>query len=87
MGSEKDIKAFLAEGKTVSGAGEVSVLMKKGKLKKIFFASNCPDDARRDIDYYAKLSSTETENFDGDSTKLAQICGKPFKISVLGIKK
>jgi large subunit ribosomal protein L30e len=83
----KDIKEALEDGSLLIGSRSVMRGIKTGKIKKIFYASNCPKESVKDLNYYTKTSKISAEEFSGDSGKLAQICGKPFNILMVGIKK
>ena len=85
--SEKIIKKAVSDGKAVMGISEVTGGMKAGGLSSVFYASNCPGEMLRQLTYYASLSKVSLEKFGGDSVKLGQVCGKPFNITVLGIRK
>jgi ribosomal protein L30E len=87
MSAEKAIEMALKDGKTVTGRNAAVRALKLGSLQSVFYSSNCPPDFVRELDYYGKLSKAEVLKFDGDSAKLGQACGKPFKIVILGIEK
>jgi len=83
----KEIKDSMKEKKTVMGTREVVKNSKKGALKAIIYSSSIPQQLKNDIEHYSKLSKAELKPFGEDSVKLGQICGKPFKILAIGIKK
>ena len=89
MAGEKDIKQALKEGKLLMGRTEVVRAMKRGSLVSVFCPSNCPPDLLRELEHGAALSKgkLEVQKFTGNSARLGQSCGKPFNITVLGIKK
>jgi large subunit ribosomal protein L30e len=87
MSMEKEIKKAISEGKAVLGKNEVRRGLKAGGLKSVLCASNCPLDWLKDLEYYAGLSKVELEKLADDSAKLGQVCGKPFNVTVIGIKK
>lgn len=84
--SVKDIKDALDNKKAVIGTRTVIKGIKEGKIENIFYASNCPKEAVKDLNHYAKTSKVSVEGFNGDSVKLGQICGKPFSVLLVGIK-
>ena len=59
------------------------------KVGGVVYVSSLLDEVptSANIEYYAKISGTEVKEFGETSAKLGQFCGKPFKISVLGIRK
>ncbi len=87
MSVEKNIKEAFDEGKTVIGRGRVMKLLKAGGLESVVYASNCTPTTVKDLEYYARISKIQTEKFNGDASKLSQVCRKPFNITILGIKK
>lgn len=83
----KEIKASLDKKKLVVGTRDIVRHMKKGEVHKIFHATNIPNIMLRDLEYYTSLSKTELSEFGESSARLGQICGKPFRILAVGIKK
>jgi large subunit ribosomal protein L30e len=53
----------------------------------IIVASNCPDEIRKDLEYYCKLSNIPLITYRGSSIDLAAVCGKPFLVSALTIRE
>jgi len=87
MSSEKMIQDAIKAGKVLVGRSAVVRSLKLGSLESVFCASNCPTKMLRELDYYIKISSIDLQKFRGNSARLGQLCGKPFNITVLGIKK
>lgn len=87
MSDSKEIIDSLGGGKLVIGSRELRKTAKRGGLKKIFLSSNIPPALLKDFQHYSETSSIELGMFEGDSIKLGQICGKPFKILAVGIKR
>lgn len=87
MSVEKTIKEATKEGRLLLGSRRVLKLAKKGAIKSAICASNCLESTRRDLEYYKKTAKLEVMDFEGSSAELGGLCGKPFKIAVLGIKK
>lgn len=85
-GIEKDIKEALKEKKLVIGTRVVFKELKRGRIKKIVYASNCPAESMKDLEQYGK-SGAGLGVFKGDSIMLGEACGKPFKALMIGIKK
>jgi len=82
-----DIKEAMKEKKLVIGTRSTTKLMKRGGIKSVILPSNTPETIKRDIEHYSKVSPIEVKSFSGDSIQLGQICGKPFKIITIGIRK
>lgn len=87
MSIEKEIKDAMKEKKLVIGTGMVIRGMKKADIKYVICPNNCKDDVLDDLNYYGKNFGAEIKKFSGNSMQLGEICGKPFNIMLLGIKK
>jgi len=74
------------EKKIIIGSKRAIKNLKLKNVKQVFMASNCPDNIKKDIEYYSKLTGIKVENFDGTAKQLGVFCGKPFSIAVLAIK-
>ena len=81
----EDLKSALEENKVILGSKRTIKYLKLGKVKMIVIANNCPDDFKKDLEHYTKLSGLELENFDGTAKQLGIVCGKPFSIATLAI--
>ena len=84
--SVDDIKKALDDKKLIIGTKTVMKGTKKGDIKNVFYASNCPEEIVKDLNHYANTSKLSVEEFKGDSVKLGQTCGKPFSVLLVGIK-
>ncbi len=86
-----DIKESISEAvkkkRIVIGTRSVLKKMKGGEVNLVVYASNTPENFRRDLDHYAGVSRIEVKGFKGDSAELGGLCGKPFHILTVGIKK
>ena len=81
----KELKKFVKEGKAVFGFNSVIKSLKSGGLSAVVVSKNTPKEMSKKIE--ESSSGVEIEVFDGNNTMLGTACGKPFSISVLGIKK
>ncbi|MBN1897058.1 MAG: 50S ribosomal protein L30e [Candidatus Aenigmarchaeota archaeon] len=87
MSSEQTVKDALKAGKTVIGKESVIKAVKNGRLSGIVCPSNCPAVLMKELEYYSRISKVHVSRFKGNSADLGQLCGKPFKIMILGIEK
>lgn len=87
MVSPKELKDALKAGKVVTGRAEVVRAVKKGLLETVLCASNCPKPVFEEMEYYSKLTKAGLDRSGSSSAMLGQLCGKPFSVMVLGIKK
>ena len=82
-----EIKKLLSEDKLVIGGNSVVRGLRSGTFSKIYFAANCSEQLREDIERYASIANVEIVDTGIQNTELGDICKKPFAISVLGLKK
>jgi large subunit ribosomal protein L30e len=87
MAIEKEIKDAMKEKKLVVGTRMIIKNIKKDAVKYVICPENCRDDVLEDLDYYSRNFGIEIRKFSGNSRQLGEICGKPFNIMLLGIKK
>ena len=85
--SQKKISDALKENRLLVGSKSVMKGIRNGRVSAVFFAENIPQSIRNDLEYYAKVSGVEVNAFKGNSAQLGELCGKPFKILLVGIKK
>ena len=85
--AEKEVKDAIKEGKIAIGTRTAMKLLKNDKLSLVLYASNCPETTRKDLNHYASLSKTEIKGLEDNSIKLGEMCGKPFNVLLIGIKK
>ncbi|MBN2042508.1 MAG: ribosomal L7Ae/L30e/S12e/Gadd45 family protein [Candidatus Aenigmarchaeota archaeon] len=87
MEVKDSIKAAMKEQKIVLGSRQVESMAKKSELIMIIYASNIPENTKRDLKYYNKNFGIDIKMFTGNSRQLGEFCGKPFNVITLGIKK
>ncbi|MFH1332033.1 MAG: ribosomal L7Ae/L30e/S12e/Gadd45 family protein [archaeon] len=78
-----ELRIALKEATITFGTEKTIKRMKNGNVKKVFLASNCPENVRKKIDHYSKLGKIETIKLDIPNDEIGLICKKPFSISVL----
>jgi large subunit ribosomal protein L30e len=81
----KELRNALKENKVIIGSKKTIKYLKLGNVKLIILANNCPENIKKDIEHYSKLSGIKIENFDGTAKQLGIFCGKPFAIASLAI--
>lgn len=87
MTVDKQIKAALKEKKTLVGSRTVMKAVKTGSLSSLVYARNVPKGTMSDIQHYANITGVSAQEFSGNSLELGEICGKPFGVLLLGIRK
>ncbi len=80
-----EIRKLFEEGKLVIGTERVEKLLKQGKLKKVFIASNCKEDTKQSFEAYAKLAKADFEQIELSNEEMGIACKKPFSISAVGV--
>jgi large subunit ribosomal protein L30e len=85
--TDKEVKDAEKAGKLLIGTKSVRKALKKGELKAVLCAENCPESMIKDLNHYATVSNTQVKEIKGNSDRLGEVCGKPFNILVTGIRK
>jgi len=81
------IKAKTKENKVILGYNTVMKLIKTGNPELIVIANNFPDDKRKTVEHNAKIANVELKEYPNDGVNLGLVCGKPFAVGVLAIKR
>jgi len=87
MQIEATIKDALKARKVILGFRQCIKFIKVNEPKLIVIAKNIPESMKKEIEHNAKVSGAEFEIFDGGSKDLGIICGKPYPVSTIIIKK
>ncbi|UCC91765.1 MAG: 50S ribosomal protein L30e [Candidatus Aenigmatarchaeota archaeon] len=87
MTVNKEIKEAMEEEKLIIGTKSVMKNIKRKDVKYVICSSNCTEEVIKDLNYYSKNFAVEIKKFKGNSRQLGEICGKPFNVMLLGIKK
>jgi large subunit ribosomal protein L30e len=82
-----EVKKVVKAGKVVLGKEETIKGLKLGRLGKVYLTSNCPEELKADVAYYAELAAAEVVQLAIPNDELGTICRKPFVISVMGVPK
>jgi large subunit ribosomal protein L30e len=81
------IQAALKEGGAIIGYKMSVKFLKTGSPRMVVLANNTPESMRREMEHNAKVSNVPVENFNGTSKDLGLVCGKPFPITAITIKR
>ena len=82
----EELRNALKEKNIIIGSKQTVKYLKLKNVKIVVVANNCPENVKKDIEYYSKLTGIKVENFDGTAKQLGVFCGKPFSIAVLAVK-
>ncbi|RMF05019.1 50S ribosomal protein L30 [Candidatus Woesearchaeota archaeon] len=83
----EEIKKQLLTDKVMLGTERTLEGLKKGSVAKVYVSSNCPEETKKDIMYYADLSNAEVVLLKIPNDELGTVCKKPFSVSVLSVQK
>ncbi len=83
----KIIKNAVKENKVILGYNRTIKEIKTKKPKLVVYANNIPKDKLENIIHNTKLAKIDVEEYPDDSVNLGLVCGKPFSVSVLVIKR
>ena len=83
----KEIKQLLKTKKLVIGTEQVIKKIKQNEIKKFFISSNCKDETKKDLEYYANIGKVEGISMKSSNKEIGIMCKKPFSISVVGVLK
>jgi large subunit ribosomal protein L30e len=72
----------LKTGSVVLGPVRTEKCINEGRARMIIVAGNCPAKVRTKI---ARNKNPCIHTFEGSSTALGNVCGKPFSVSTLAI--
>lgn len=82
-----EIKSYVGKKELVIGYNRVLKNLKLNKLKKVFLASNAPEDFVKELEYYSKIANIPLEKINLNNEELGIICKKQFLVSTVGILK
>lgn len=81
------IQSAIKVNKVIIGYRRSIRLIKTGSPKLIVIANNLPKKMKDEIEHNAKVGSVQVEIFNSSSKELGVVCGKPFPVSTLVIKR
>ncbi len=85
MALADDIRDAARKKRLLIGTNSVIRAASAGHLHAVYLASNCPPRTRESL---VRLSeSLSIQELGENSTRLGEICGKPFLVLAVGIKK
>ncbi|MBS7287772.1 MAG: 50S ribosomal protein L30e [Candidatus Freyarchaeota archaeon] len=85
MDLNRAIQVAVRSGKVRMGFRNAARLLKTDSPKLVVISGNCPEDVRREVMYYCKLTDVPFIVYPGSSWDLGALCGRPHIISVLTI--
>ncbi|MEM4367313.1 MAG: 50S ribosomal protein L30e [Candidatus Anstonellales archaeon] len=83
---DREIRLCIESGEVILGRNSNRKALMKGEIKGVIIASNAPKFEKDSLLHYAKLSKVPALEYEGTSKQLGTVCGKPYLVSVIGIK-
>ncbi len=80
-----ELKKLLKTDKIILGTDRTLKLLKLGSADRVFLSCNCPEEVKKDIEYYAKLSNVPLIHLKQPNDELGILCKKPYPVSVLSV--
>ncbi|MFH1752316.1 MAG: 50S ribosomal protein L30e [archaeon] len=81
----KEIRRAVDTGKVVFGAKNAEKTILKDNAQLIVTSNNIPKPIKEKLSHIAKISAINVYEFNGNSTELGSVCGKPFAVSALSV--
>ncbi len=78
-----ELRKAIKEQAITFGTENTIKRLKNGNVKKVFIASNCPENTKKRIEYYTKIGKVELVKLDIPNDEIGLVCKKPFSISIL----
>ncbi|MEM3364575.1 MAG: 50S ribosomal protein L30e [Candidatus Micrarchaeia archaeon] len=85
MDVQKSIRMAVDTGEVLLGKNEAQRSLHAGKCKLVVLAQNLPSDVKLTIEKKARLAGIPYYVFEGTSSDLGGLCGKPYPISVMAV--
>ncbi len=80
-----EIKKLQEQKKAILGTDRTVKLLRVGKVKKIFLASNAPRELKEDLAHYNLVSPIEVIELAYAVDELGTICKRPFPVAAIGV--
>ena len=78
----RSLKSVIATGAVAIGERSCRRALKKGDVKLMIYANNCPKEF---VDELSEEKKTPLHQYDGNNSTLGSACGKPFSVSSVAI--
>ncbi|MFH1181361.1 MAG: ribosomal L7Ae/L30e/S12e/Gadd45 family protein [Candidatus Woesearchaeota archaeon] len=80
-----EIKKHLSDKKLVLGTKLTFKNLKLGKLDKVFVTNNCPENIKKDVEFYSASGNCKAVQLEIPNEELGVICKKQFSVSIAGL--
>lgn len=85
--STAEIKNYRKQGRLVFGTRQTTQLLRDRAAEKVYLAVNCPQELRREIEHFGKLSDVPVLTLEILSDDLGLLCRRQHMVLVLGLRK
>ncbi|MBN2420697.1 ribosomal L7Ae/L30e/S12e/Gadd45 family protein [Candidatus Woesearchaeota archaeon] len=82
-----ELKKLIGNKKLIVGTDRTLKELKKGNIKSIFVASNCPENLKSEIETNARMEKSEISVLEINNEELGVVVKKPFAVSVVSLLK
>jgi large subunit ribosomal protein L30e len=80
--SVENLKKAIKEKNLTIGTEETIKSLKKGDVKEVFVAKNCPGILRRKVKNYSEMTGATVSELEETNEEIGSICKKPFSINL-----
>lgn len=80
--STENLKKALNEKTFTIGTEKTLKELKKGKVKEVFLAKNCPELLKKRIQKYSEVTKVKVTQLQETNEEVGSLCKKPFSINV-----
>ena len=80
-----DIKKLHEQKKLILGSERTLKLLRVGKIKKIYLASNAPRNLKDDLSHYNLVTPVEIVELTQAVDELGTMCKRPFPVAAIGV--
>lgn len=80
-----EIKKLQEQKKTVLGTERTLKLLRVGKVKKVYVASNAPQTTKESLSHYNLVSPIDVVDLPYAVDEVGTICKRPFPVALIGV--
>jgi len=82
-----ELKKLALEKKVIFGSNDVIRKLKQGKIRKVFLASNVPNDVEEDIQHNASITQAEIEKIGLPNDEFGMLFKRVHPVLAIGVLK
>jgi large subunit ribosomal protein L30e len=85
--NREEIKKIIKTGNFIIGSDVGIKKLKLGKTEKVYLASNCEQETRKEVERLAKISKIDVTVMNIPNDEFGILCKKPYFISMISVVK